>query len=86
MTIDPLNEACDILDEFEKDVAKVQANWKEIAELNPDFEQVSPERWQEKCVHELGDSTTVRVLQADSIFSQMEMCLLCTQMKALCPP
>jgi hypothetical protein len=44
----PLDDACDILDEFEKDVAKVQASWKEIAELNPDFEHVSPENWQEK--------------------------------------
>jgi hypothetical protein len=44
----PLDEACDILDEFEKDVAKVQADRKGIAEWSPAFEQVYPEHWQEK--------------------------------------
>lgn len=44
----PLDEACAILDEFEKKIADKKAHWERIAEDNPDFEQLSPERWAEK--------------------------------------
>ena len=43
-----LDEACALLDEFEKEIAEVQIIWKGLAKLNPDFEQISPENWQEK--------------------------------------
>jgi hypothetical protein len=48
MTIDPLNEIRNILDAFEEKIARTQTIWEELRELNPDFEQVSSENWQEK--------------------------------------
>ncbi|HCJ84185.1 MAG: hypothetical protein A2Y28_04920 [Chlamydiae bacterium GWC2_50_10] len=43
----PLDEACAMLDDFEKEVVGIKAGWEQIAVDNPHFEQVSPENWQE---------------------------------------
>lgn len=43
-----LDEACAILDDFEKDIAGVQAIWEQLAEDNQHLEQVAPETWQGK--------------------------------------
>lgn len=43
-----LDEACVLLDEFEKRVAGVKAIWDQLATDNPHFDVVSPEHWQEK--------------------------------------
>ena len=43
-----LDEACAILEDFEKEIAGIKANWEQIAADNPNFEQVSSENWQEK--------------------------------------
>jgi hypothetical protein len=42
-----LDEACAILDDFEKKVDSVKADWEQIAADNPHLEQVSSENWQE---------------------------------------
>jgi hypothetical protein len=47
MTIDPLNEIRNILDEFEEKIAHTQTIWEELRELNPSFEQVNEEHWRE---------------------------------------
>lgn len=44
----PLDEACDVLNEFDQEIAKVKAFWEQLAEDNPHFEQVSTKNWQEK--------------------------------------
>jgi len=38
-----LDEACALLDDFEKEVAVIKASWEQLAANNPHFEQVSPE-------------------------------------------
>ncbi len=43
-----LDEACAILDDFEKEVAGIKVDWERTATDNPHFEQVSSEHWQEK--------------------------------------
>ncbi len=45
---DSLKEIHEILNELESDLAHVRAIWRGIEKLNPDFEQVSEENWQEK--------------------------------------
>jgi hypothetical protein len=43
-----LDKACAILDDFEKEVAAIKAGWDQMAADNPNFEQLSPQYWQEK--------------------------------------
>lgn len=43
-----LEEACAILDDFEKKVAGIKTFYEQTAADNPHFESVSPESWQEK--------------------------------------
>jgi hypothetical protein len=43
----PLDEACAILDDFEKEITGIKADWEQIAADNPHLEEVSPENWQE---------------------------------------
>lgn len=43
-----LDEACAILDDFEKEIADIRADWDRMAADNPDFEQLSTQHWQEK--------------------------------------
>lgn len=45
---DLLDEACAILDDFEKEIADVKRFWDPLANDNPHFEQVSLESWQIK--------------------------------------
>ncbi len=46
--IDPFDEACDVLNEFDQEITRVKAMWEQLAKDNPHFEQVSPKNWQEK--------------------------------------
>lgn len=43
-----LEEIYKLLDDFEKELSKIRAIWRQIEIDNPSFEQVSEENWQEK--------------------------------------